>query len=419
MPSPARQANNPNAISKQAAPTMQSRHPDLGLPDELQSMLLFRLVSSTAPLQAAQSLGNLALCCTHWSLRVRTFIGSADGQALRRDVEAERFRKQHQMSPLDATRATLASAHMIHNEFPIASRMNNKTAISCMNECITDLTTSAAPVHLQLEPGMQWLNEAMCKALATRGSKLTILEFVFISAESVGEIVKAIQQVPRGGFVALLICSTDFSELDTAALFKAIAAQPVVCHLALTANKEIESGKQVCDWLTELAKHQTGIESLSLQSCKFDEQSSDQLAAAIGALAEVRELEIDEQAHEPTQKKILDAVHARNASGATKLILHFNQLAQGSIFGAAANDEVFSGQGIMIRKPGEMWTIKPAPEATPEKSLDVDDSIEVGSSSEDDDSWGSEFDSDHDAAPDFDSDSLVVSSDESDSESPS
>lgn len=396
-----------NKVSaKQPAPVMQSRPPLLELPDELETELLLCLIAGRAPVQSAQLLGNLGLSCTHWSLRVRKYIESADGHALRRAVEVARFRKQHRMSPVDAYRDTTSSGHMIHNEFPSLARKSNKTAIDCMKNCTADLMTSAFPVHLTLYPGEQWLNQAMCDALATRGNKLTILEFNGLTKAGLGEMITAIQQVPRGGFVALDIEVNDkLSAADADELFAAIAAHPVVCHLTLSANKTAEGDSDACAWLATMVKHNTCIGSVRIDVDAIATKNANLLANLINQQQEIRDLEILENYASAESMQILfDAVRARNASNTTQLTLHYSPINQRKLIDVAANGKILSEQGIEIRQPGAPWRIQLDAVAVLEESSEEDHSIEVGSYSSGDDALDREFkwagDSDSDVVVD-------------------
>ncbi len=314
-----------------------------GLPHELQTLLLNWVAGSSTPIQSAQSVRNMGLSCQHWSLRVRDYFDGTQGKALRRDVEVQHFVEVNGQAPEQVFRRLMERGAIT----AFVDEANTKG----LKHCATQLKSNPRPVYLDLGAGVKWLTEPMQAALASRKAKLTVLDFEGVRKDDIGGIAAAIRQVPRGGYVALKIDSSELSALDAAALCKAIADHPVVCHLGLSARNDSGNSEQVASWLACIAKEETGIRGLAFESCKLTEQSSEQLDAMISALpAGVRMLSVDEdRASVQDACKLFDAVRAMKADRRQALYLDFGASNLGQADFRDAGHASLESEGIHIR----------------------------------------------------------------------
>ena len=314
-----------------------------GFPAEVQTLLLHSVAGSSTPVQSAQSVRNMGLSCQHWNLRVRDYFDGTHGKALRRDVEVQRFVDANGQTPEQAFRRLMERGAM-----PVYI---DKADTKQLKHGATQLKSNPKPVYLDLQAGVTWLTGPMQAALASRKGKLTVLAFDGVGKADIGGIVAALRQIPRGGYVALKIESSELSALDAAALCKAIAAHPVVCHLGLRAQNDSGNSEQVASWLACIAKEATGIRSLAFESCKLTEQSSEQLDAIISALpAGVHMLSVDEDSASVQDAcKLFDAVRAMKAERHQELVLDFGAENLGQADFRDAGHTGLEKEGIYIR----------------------------------------------------------------------
>ncbi len=314
-----------------------------GFPDEVQTLLLHWVAGSSTPVQSAQSVRNMGLSCRHWNLRVHDYFDGTQGKALRRDVDVQHFVEANGQTPEQAFRRLMErGAMVVFIDEPDAKDLKH---------CANQLNANPKPVCVSLKAGVKWLTEPMRAALASRKGKLTVLDFRDVRKDDIGGIVAAIRQIPRGGYVALKITSSELSALDAAALCKAIAAHPVVCRLDLSARNDSGSGEQVASWLACIGKEETGIRALAFESCKLTEQSSEQLDAMISALpAGVRMLSVEEdRASVQDACKLFDAVRAMKATRHQELDLDFGADNLGQADFRDAGHAGLEREGIFIR----------------------------------------------------------------------
>lgn len=349
-PLPQSTANPPVDGNNGVSPVMhakeQAARPEdqgLGLPHEVQTLLLHWVAGSSTPVQSAQSVRNMGLSCQHWNLRVRDYFDGMHGKALRRDVEVQRFVEASGQTPEQAFRRLMKRGAM--------SVYIDKADTKVLKHGTTQLKSNPKPVYLDLRAGVTWLTEPMQAALASRKGKLTVLAFDGVRKDDIGGIIAAIRQIPRGGYVALKIDSSELAALDAAALCKAIADHPVVCHLGLRAQNDSGNSEQVASWLACIAKEDTGIRSLAFESCKLTEQSSDQLDAMMFALpAGVRMLSVDEdRASVQDACKLFDAVRAVKNARHQELALDFGAENLGQADFRDAGHTGLESEGIQIR----------------------------------------------------------------------
>lgn len=314
-----------------------------GFPVEVQTLLLHWVAGSSTPVQSAQSVRNMGLSCQHWNLRTRDYFDGTHGKALRSDVEVQHFVEANGQTPEKAF-----SRLMERGAMPVYI---DKATPKELKHAATQLKLNPKPVYLSLRAGVKWLTEPMQAALASRKGNLTVLAFDGVRKADIGGIIAAIRQIPRGGYVALTIDSSELSELDAAALCKAIADHPVVCHLGLRALNDSGNGEQAASWLSCIAKEATGIRSLAFESCKLTDQSGEQLHAMISALpAGVHMLSVDEdKASVQDACKLFDAVRAMKDARHQELVLDFraDNLGQADFHKAGHAD--LEKEGIHIR----------------------------------------------------------------------
>lgn len=340
----------PAGGNNDASPTMhakgQAARPadqGFGFPGEVQTLLLHWVAGSSTPVQSAQSVRNMGLSCQHWNLRVRDYFDGTHGKALRREVEVQHFVEANGQTPELAFRRLMKRGAIL----VYIDKANTKE----LKHCATQLKSNPKPVYLDLRAGVTWLTEPMQAALASRKGKLTVLAFDGVRKADIGGIIAAIRQIPRGGYVALKIDSSELSALDGAALCKAIADHPVVCHLGLRAQNDSGNSEQVASWLACIAKEDTGIRSLAFESCKLTEQGSDQLHAMMLALpAGVRMLSVDEdRASVQDACKLFDAVRAVKNARHQELALDFGAENLGQADFRNAGHAGLESEGIYIQ----------------------------------------------------------------------
>lgn len=348
------------------------------LPDDVEPLILNR---------SGEAVFKLGLTCKYWNLRVREFFTQKpEGQKILREKYERQFRSEHRMSVVNAFRALSATSFMKFSDFD-----DSYTG----KQFITQLNTSKDPVYLAPPSKGPWMTAELKSALASRGCKLTIIEFDAPDDASMQSLIGAIKAIPSNGFVAVCISSKTLSSRNADEIWGAISTNPVVAHIECTGNNVLAIGDQIVELITLLARKNANVSSFSLNNCRLDEQSRDVLTALLSPKNGIAQLEVCELATSAeNMENLFSAVRARNGGADSKMTLHFAAVNVQDLIDAR-NSSVLMADGISIRKPGEQWFIQDDPiEKQParDESSDDDSSSVVGEYSSGDDAYISGFD---------------------------
>ena len=288
----------------------------------------------------------LGLTCKFWNLRIRNYVThDAEGRKILRNKEETAFRSTYRMSVASACRAEKSSSSS--GQFFLLEY--EKAA------CINLLKTSKDPVQLNLEQVKPNLANGLKAALATRGGKLTLINFLIRGEQDILLMKEAIMAVPRGGFVGLTIRGC-FPDLDLTSVWDEIAAHPVVAHIQFDGKNRLEDADQVVKWIAQLAENQAQISSFTLNYCRLDKQSKEALSKLLAEPTGITELEVREMdGCLEIVTQLAEVVRARNARADSKLNLY---LAPGNLYQLIGDGEcsILANDGIHIHPPGYLWT---------------------------------------------------------------
>ncbi len=299
------------------------------LPEDLESLILNH---------SSDGVFGLGRTCKYWNLRVRDYVNQhPEGRKILRSQEEAAFSRNYQHSVVDACRAEKSCPSGETKYFQGASSRK---------ACIDALIKSDLPVQVQLEEIESPLPHELKKALATRGGKLTLLNFFIDDQYDINLIKDAVEAIPRGGFVGLTIAPVLFCfyPIDMTPLWDAIAAHPVVAHIEFQGYQLPKNGELVLQWIAQLLRKDSKVSSFTLDRCRLEAQGSDAWKTLLARSTGITELEIREHelyaesvlagttqceipAIEPATNylaNLTDAVRARNATDDTKLTVYLS-----------------------------------------------------------------------------------------------